>query len=407
MPADSTDTFSVGRYRGPMSSVRNATPAIVRSLGYVPALDGLRAIAILAVLAQHAGFSGVRGYHGVTLFFVISGYLITRLLLQERARTGRVDLRRFFKRRLARLGPALVLVVLVTAVWLLAIAEPFSRWWAGLVGSLTYTTDLVQAVSGNGAVGTYFQWSWSLGVEELFYLVWPAALLLMVRWRRSWWAAAALVAAVAGCWILRAALLAGGASHDRFFFAPDTNADALLLGTLVALLVVRLPHSRLLRVAGRCIGPIGLVYLVAMTWPHGIEMLALVDAGGLGQAALASAALVFWVSTSPTGWGARVLAWRPLASLGKLSYGLYLWNILTISVFATLAMQKPAASWWGLAWLGALIVISWLTWRYVETPLRKRWSPVSDGRTGSGSHSYEDSHAGPAPGQVVLTVPTF
>lgn len=343
--------------------------------GYKPALDGLRAFAILAVLAQHAGIPGVEGYHGVTLFFVISGYLITRLLLQERAGTGRVDLRHFYARRLARLGPALVVVVLVTWAWLALTAQPFSSYWAGIVGSLTYTTDLMQAVSGNTAVSDYFQWSWSLGVEELFYLIWPVTLLLMVRWRRFSWAAAVLVSAIAGCWVLRAFLPSNGAGHYRFYFSPDTNADALLLGTLVALLLVRYPANRMLRITGRCLGPVGLLAFIALTWPHGADALASIDKGGLGLAALASAALVFWMATSPGGWTATAFAWRPVAFLGKLSYGIYLWNLLTIFIFTAALRQQPAASWWGIGWLIALIAISYASWRFVETPLRKRWAP--------------------------------
>jgi peptidoglycan/LPS O-acetylase OafA/YrhL len=359
----------------PMLQSRFANSSPVRSLGYLPALDGLRGVAIFAVLAQHSGISGVKGFHGVTLFFVISGYLITRLLLQERARTGRVNFRRFYARRLARLGPALVLAATVTAVWLIAIAEPLSSWWAGLVGSLTYTTDLVLAVWGNDTVSTYFQWSWSLGVEELFYLVWPVALLILAKWRRFAWVVAVLLTAIAGCWLLRAVLISTGGAHDRFYFAPDTNADALLLGTLLALLVVRFPDSPLLRAIGRWAGPLGLALLVAITWPHLAQPLAAIDRGGLGLAALGSTALVLWLATSTSGWGAAVFAWRPLVFLGKLSYGLYLWNILTIAVFVSLAQLKPAHSWWGLVWLGALIAIAYASWRYVETPLRARWAP--------------------------------
>jgi peptidoglycan/LPS O-acetylase OafA/YrhL len=363
-----------------MLQSRAASLSPVRPLGYLPALDGLRGVAIFAVLAQHSGISGVKGFHGVTLFFVISGYLITRLLLQERARTGRVNFRRFYRRRLARLAPGLVLVVMVTAVWLLAIGEPFSSWWAGLVGSLTYTTDLILAVSGTAAVSTYFQWSWSLGVEELFYLVWPLALLILAKWRRFGGVVAVMLTVIAGCWLLRAVLLHTGGAHDRFYFAPDTNADALLFGTLVALLVVRFPDSWALRAIGRCAGPIGLVVLVVITWPHVAQPLAAIDRGGLGLAALGSTALVLWLATSTSGLGASVFAWRPLVFIGKLSYGLYLWNILTIAVFVWLTQQKPAHTWWGVIWLGALLAITYLSWRYVETPLRARWAPRGERR---------------------------
>ncbi len=216
-----------------MATVHAAALRDHAGFGYNPALDGLRALAIAAVVAQHAGIPGVKGYHGVTLFFVISGYLITRLLLQEHYRTGRLRLGAFYRRRFARLAPALIVAVLVTWLWLLLTAKPLASYWAGIVGSLSYTTALIQAIFGNGAVSNYYQWSWSLGVEELFYLIWPVTLLVMVRWRRFAWAVVALVTSIAGIWLLRIVLVVTGASHDRYFFSPDTNADALLLGTLL------------------------------------------------------------------------------------------------------------------------------------------------------------------------------
>lgn len=154
----------------------------------------------------------------VTLFFVISGYLITRLLLQEHAGSGQIDLRRFYRRRLARLGPALVVVVVVSWAWLAATNQAFSSYWAVILGSLTYTTDLMQAISGNSGVSDYYQWSWSLGVEELLYLIWPVTLLLLVKWRR---------------------------------FAPI--AVVLLTG----IVLVRFPSSRVTRIIGRSVGPLG------------------------------------------------------------------------------------------------------------------------------------------------------
>lgn len=352
-------------------------PSASSRLAYNPALDGLRAIAILAVVAQHAGIPGLSGYHGVTLFFVISGYLITRLLLKEHDRSGSIRLRRFYVRRFARLGPALIVVVAATWVWLAITGEPVASYWGGILGSLTYTTDLIQALSGNGNVGHYFQWSWSLGVEELFYLVWPISLLLLAKWHRFAVAASVLLAGVVGCWVLRAFLISDGMNHNRFYFAPDTNADALLLGALLALVLVRWPHSRTLRIAGRISGPFGLLALVALVWPYSGDALVQIDKGALGQAALASAGLVLWMATSPAGHTAAVFSWRPLVLVGKMSYGIYLWNLLTIFIFASIVGVRPVGSWWGVVWLVALISVSYLSWRFIETPLRIRWAPAA------------------------------
>jgi peptidoglycan/LPS O-acetylase OafA/YrhL len=346
-------------------------------LAYNPALDGLRAVAILAVVAQHAGIPGLSGYHGVTLFFVISGYLITRLLLHEHKASGRIRLARFYVRRFARLGPALIVVVAVTWAWVAITGEPFSSYWGGIVGSLTYTTDLIQAFSGNGSVGHYFQWSWSLGVEELFYLIWPVSLLLLVRWHRFVAATMVLLAGVVGCWVLRALLISDGVKHNRFYFAPDTNADALLLGALLALVLVRWPHSRALHIAGRIAGPLGLITLIALVLPHTGDPLVHVDEGALGQAALASTGLILWMATSQTGPTVAVFSWRPLVLVGKMSYGIYLWNLLTIFVFVTIVHLDPAGSWWGILWFATLIGVAYLSWRFIETPLRNRWAPTS------------------------------
>lgn len=344
--------------------------------GYLPALDGLRALAIGAVLAEHAGIPRVSGYHGVTLFFVISGFLITSLLLRERAGTGTIDFRRFYLRRFARLGPALVVVVLVTWGWLALTGQPMSSYWAGIVGALTYTTDLMQTVTGNAGVGQYYQWSWSLGVEELFYLVWPAALLLLVRWRSFGAAVALLVAGIAGVWVLRFLLTTNGVSHDHYFFGPDTNADALLLGALLAFVLVRFPDHWIPRITGRVIGPVGLVALIALVVLRGSNLLPQVDSGAFGQSALASAALVLWMATSSNGWTARIFSWRPAVFVGKLSYGLYLWNLLTIFAFTSIVGWNPTHSPWGILWAAVLFSLAYASWRFVETPLRRRWAPA-------------------------------
>jgi peptidoglycan/LPS O-acetylase OafA/YrhL len=356
-----------------LAAVTSARPST--TFGYLPALDGLRALAIGAVLAQHAGIPRISGYHGVTLFFVISGFLITSLLLRERASTGSIDLRRFYLRRFARLGPALVVVVLVTWGWLALTAEPVSSYWAGIVGSLTYTTDLLQAVTGNGGVGQYFQWSWSLGVEELFYLMWPAALLVLVKGRSIRAAVTLLIAGIAGVWALRVVLVTTGTTHERYFFAPDTNADALLLGALLAFVLFRFPNHRVLRGVGRVVGPIGLVAFVALILPHLSILPAQFDQGAFGEAALASAALVLWMATSPSGWVARLFSWKPAVLVGKLSYGLYLWNLLTIFSFTSIVGWNPTHSPWGVVWAAVLFSFAYASWRFVETPLRKRWAP--------------------------------
>lgn len=341
--------------------------------GYQPVLDGLRALAVTAVIAEHAGFGG-QGFHGVTVFFVISGYLITRLLIGEFDRTGSISFRRFYWRRLIRLGPALVVAVLATLVFLALIDQPVRTYWAGPIGALTYSMDLVQAIAGNGAVGVHFQWSWSLGVEEQFYLLWPVGLLLLWRRHRRL-IVPMMVAVIASAWIVRAAQNAGGASHASVFFGPASHYDALVLGVLVA--VFRAQHT-LTRpaeagvAAAGLLGGVGLVLLEfhRLTLP-GVRVL---DPNAFGLTALSATAVVLWASGRPGPVSTAVLGNPPLALVGRLSYGLYLWNMLTVQVFLHLTGHRPAELHKGILWAAALFLVALASYFLVEQPLRRRWS---------------------------------
>lgn len=342
---------------------------------YNPALDGMRALAIIGVISGHAGVTQIAGYHGVTVFFVISGYLITSLLVDEHRRTGTIALRRFTRRRLARLGPALILVVAASVVWLVRVSEPVGTWWAGVVGSLTYTMNLIQAVDGNGAVSLYFQWSWSLAIEEQFYLVWPVLAIALLQRSRQRITLVVLVAAVASVWVIRYLQGVRGASHEFVFFGPFSHLDGLVLGAILAVLITLSPGSSALARYGRVLGPVGALGLVLVLFRGaGLPIVKTVDFDGFGQTALFAAAVILWVATTPTGWFARLLSLPPLVFIGKLSYGLYLWNVLAMLIFVRFFAVKPAASPLGLVWVVALVGVCYVSWRFVETPLRRRWA---------------------------------
>lgn len=353
-----------------------AEPASRARFGYNAALDGLRAISVFGVIAGHAHFGGrIAGYHGVTVFFVISGYLITSLLTAEHAQTGRIALGRFFRRRFARLAPALVLVVLVTVAWLLVIREPIATWWAGPVGALTYTTNLIQYFAGNGSVSFYFQYTWSLGLEEQFYLVWPLLLVLLLKFRSSTVTLWVLGVVYVGFWVLRYLQDKGGPTHEAQMYGPISHADALILGCILAIVLERWAGSRWLERLVVIAGPIGVVLLgwVAVV-PQGVRGVRIFDSAGFGQTALAAAAVVAWLVLERRGFLARFLSIRPLVFLGKLSYGLYLWNLLAVFAFVKVAGHWPGYSKYLLLWLAGLVLVSWLSYRYVETPLRLRWA---------------------------------
>lgn len=205
--------------------------------GWLPALDGLRALAVLAVVAFHVDPALVpSGSLGVEVFFVLSGFLITRLLLAEHARTGTVRLRSFYARRLRRLMPALVLLVLAQTVVLGVHGRLGGAYAADAARALSYTDDLFL---GYGGTRGPFALTWSLSIEEQFYLLWPAVLLaLLARFRRSGRrggrplvpALARLVALAVAVHLLVAATVPAGWVPN---FLPSSRLDALLAGALL------------------------------------------------------------------------------------------------------------------------------------------------------------------------------
>jgi peptidoglycan/LPS O-acetylase OafA/YrhL len=282
---------------------------------YRPELDGLRGIAILIVLCAHTGvpgFAGGGGGVGVTLFFVLSGYLITSLLLAERERAGRADLGRFYVRRGLRLFPALIAVLVVVAALAIlgllpAAATDNVNYPLMELGVMAYVVNwLFVAGQNSGVLGH----TWSLAVEEQFYLLWPVILLAGLRFARI--GRAGLVLAILVLVLLDVPYrlwldLGGGLMH--VFVGTDSRGDALLLGCALSLLQSRWsPRAGWLGLAG--------IAVVAATWPGD---------PGLGSQILfiPAAALVCTLAVAGCPAG---LSWRPLAFVGKISYGLYLWH---------------------------------------------------------------------------------
>lgn len=345
--------------------------------GYNAALDGLRAVSVAGVIIEHNHYTKLNGYHGVSVFFVISGYLITSLLMAEQARTGTIRLGRFYRRRFARLAPVMVLVVILTVAWLVAIKEPLTTWWAGVVGTLTYSMDIIQAIWGNGNVGVYFQYTWSLGLEEQFYIIWPIVLLILLRRRSTTLTLVVLSAFYVLFWILRFHQdHFGTVTHERLFFGPVSNSDSLILGCIMAVVLSRWSTAAWIQKIATVIGPIGLIGLVVILFTNnGLKGIRILDTQGFGQTALCAAAVVFWVAVEPQGVLGRFFSLRPLVFIGKLSYGIYLWNLLLEYIFVHFKGIEPGASHWFVPWLALVVLVSWLSYRFVETPLRLRWAP--------------------------------
>jgi peptidoglycan/LPS O-acetylase OafA/YrhL len=339
----------------------------VRDGGHDPALDGVRGVAILLVLGQHAPTRPlVDGYVGVTVFFCLSGYLITTLLLRE-LECGRIDLRAFYRRRAARLGPGLLTVVAVTTVVLLVVRPDLSagQVFAPAGSALTYTTSLFDWGGHPFATYDYFNYTWSLSVEEQFYLFWPLALLW--GYRRNPARFATVTTALIGASLtanLYLALSRVSKYDPHEYFGSDTNALPILTGSLLAIVV----HEGWLSRALRLLAPTALpaVVLLPVLAHHDDRWHpSLVIVGGT---ALTLVALV-GVVTRPRSAVRAVLSSAPMRWLGERSYSIYLWNVLArIAILDSLGHTAVG----DLAWSAMFLVLAELSFRFVERPLRAK-----------------------------------
>ena len=405
------------------SSAKEQTPARPKSR-YIPALDGLRTLAVVAVVLYHLNLTWAQGgLLGVTVFFVLSGYLITRLLINEVSKTGRIDLKSFWIRRIRRLFPAVVTVVVVTCALctifnhvMLTKMRPdilpsllfFNNWW-----------QIAQDVSYFNALGdpsplTHF---WSLAIEEQFYLVWPPLLLAMVSAHMSKPNTRRVVVGLAAASAIAMMVLYNPAADpSRVYYGTDTRVFSLLLGAWMAFIPDRdLAPARLVRHLGldRLAGsgkrgkgnvdehgkdngsaadasqaPSG---ALARFWssPASIDLLGIVGLIGLaamvaftngytafqyrGGTLLCSVLtlMVIAACVQPQGMVARALSAEPLVWIGKRSYSIYLWH------YPLLLLMNPVANindtpWWQYILQVLLVVaVAECSHRFIETPFRK------------------------------------
>lgn len=397
------------------SAAKEQTPTRPKSR-YIPALDGLRTLAVVAVVLYHLNLTWAQGgLLGVTIFFVLSGYLITRLLLNEIAKTGRIDLKSFWIRRIRRLFPAVVTVVVVTCALctvfnhvMLTKMRPdilpsllfFNNWW-----------QIMQDVSYFNALGdpsplTHF---WSLAIEEQFYLIWPPLLLAMVSVHMSKPNTRRVVLGLAAVSAVAMMVLYNPATDpSRVYYGTDTRVFSLLLGAWMAFIPDRdlaparlVRHLGLDRLAGAAkhgksksdtaeaattkpselarfwsspasidlmgvVGLVGLAAMVALT--NGYT--AFQYRGGTLLCSILTL-MVIAACVQPQGMVARALAAEPLVWIGKRSYSIYLWH------YPLLLLMNPVANindtpWWHYI-LQVLLVVAAAecSYRFIETPFRK------------------------------------
>jgi peptidoglycan/LPS O-acetylase OafA/YrhL len=343
----------------------------VRDQGYHPGLDGVRAVAILLVLGQHAPTRPlIDGFVGVTVFFCLSGFLITTLLVRE-LQTGAIDVRAFYRRRAARLGPGLVTVVAVTTAVLL-IGQLMGRQdlsvrqaVAPAGAALAYTTNLFDW-TGHSFATDYFNYTWSLSVEEQFYLLWPFALLLGYR-RNPRLFAAFTVSFIGITLALNLYLgLSRAVKYDPHqYFGSDTNALPILAGSLLAIVVHNDWLSRTVRYLAPCALP-AVALLFVLAYRDDTHRCSLLTVAGTGLTLV----ILIGVVTRPRSAAGSLLASGPMRWLGERSYSIYLWNILArIAILHTLGPTIVG----DIAWIAMFVVLAEASFRFVERPLRAKF----------------------------------
>ncbi len=351
---------------------------------YMPALDGLRALAVAAVFAYHLSLPVFRGgFLGVDLFFVISGFLITTLLVTEAERTHRVRIKAFWMRRVRRLLPALVLMVAVVSAAALLIGRDLD---AGLrlqvLGAAVYGSNWLQIASGASYVEHYepslLTHLWSLGVEEQFYLIWPFVVVVVLSFvgrRRFQVLAVCLLAAASAAWM--ALVFVPGADPTRVYVGTDTHGFGLLLGAALgfglnvrrrAAVTVRPPR---VRVRPGLLSAMGLVgYMVVLA-----GMLLLTDqstATFRGGIVLVDVAAVGLVAAAARGAGpvGVVFAFPMLTWIGRRSYGIYLWHWPVIVIAERLLPRGTGTLELAVIAVVVTMVATEISWRLVEVPIR-------------------------------------
>jgi peptidoglycan/LPS O-acetylase OafA/YrhL len=358
--------------------------AIERGVRYIPAIDGLRAVAVIAVMLYHLGFTWIPGgFLGVDLFFVISGYVITRLLLDSIQRSGGLDLRAFYIARIRRLLPPLVFMIITTTVVVGLWAPDTMRRFLGdtpfaLFGGMNWwlvfrQTDYFEAIGRPPLL----QHTWSLGVEAQFYLVWPLILLLVLRYfgKNKIPGAALLIAAFSGIALLVLSLqidAASGSKVSHVYFGTDTHSIGLFLGA--ALAVRWIPQNLQETVTRKAqdfidgIGIFGFLGIIAAflfideTDPT-LYKLAFPLAGIFGCAIITSI-------VHPASRFAPILSSKPFIWIGERSYAIYLWHWVVFQV--TRPDYDLEGSQWALTSLRILIVFALadISLRLVELPIR-------------------------------------
>jgi peptidoglycan/LPS O-acetylase OafA/YrhL len=362
-------------------------PSARHGLRYAPGLDGVRALAVAAVVAYHVGVTSGAivlpgGFLGVDLFFVLSGYLITSLLIVEARQRRRISIKQFYIRRARRLLPALyTLLLTVGAIGAFWLPQQAARLRGDLLAALGYVTNwwLISQSS------SYFQTGgdrpdllthlWSLAVEEQYYLIWPVVLIVFFRFRSPRWLILTVILSGVGASTIAAAVLYDPfADPSRVYYGTDTRALAPLVGAALALAAqpwrhrVRLPAAN--RLGLDLAGVAALVALIVVAATIRDTDPPLYGAGFLGIAALG--AVLVGVAGHPGTLVGRVLGITPLRWLGERSYGIYLWH-WPICGLTRPGVDIPLTGWANaILRVGLTLALAQLSYVLIERPIRRQ-----------------------------------
>jgi peptidoglycan/LPS O-acetylase OafA/YrhL len=362
---------------------------------YVPGLDGIRALAVLAVMAYHGGVSLLPGgFFGVDAFFVLSGFLITTLLVTESSAIGRIRLRAFWGRRARRLVPALLLMLVFVGLYARFVAPagtyPGLRW--DTIATLLYSANWRFVADGQSYAAqtgpvTPLLHMWSLAIEEQFYIVWPVVVFVVARlWRGKPGRALRVLLALSVAGAVASALdmalqFSPAADPTRVYFGTDTHAQCLLVGTALAAALAlwrrragsaAVSPRRVVLIAGA--GTIG-AGVCAWAWSQLQFGQTLVFRGGFLIVSVSVAAVITSVVLHPTGVLARVLSIGPLRFVGRISYGMYLWHFpldIALDAARTGVHGTPLF----LVRTAVTVAVSTVSYYALERPVRRAARPA-------------------------------
>jgi peptidoglycan/LPS O-acetylase OafA/YrhL len=351
-----------------------AAAQTLRRLRHVPALDGIRGIGLVLVVATHAllifapGLYGhvlPGGFIGLDAFFVLSGFLITSLLLGEQGRNGRVSLRGFYRRRALRLLPALLCLLAVHAIYAAMTSLPMHTEYTSGLSVLLYSANWYRAAGHPVALGMGHLWS--LAVEEQFYFVWPIVTVAVVSINRS--ARFVYISLVTGALVVcvwRYILWHHGVTPFVIQQRTDCRADSLIIGAIAAHIYVRrsLPRVRFSTLAWPALALLAYCALFLSAQREFWYV------GGFTLVAIASALMILAIADGQ--WrGSAIFGFAPARTLGTVSYGIYLWHL---PVFLAVRREMPRTTYWIQFALAAAITAGFtlVSWFGVERPAQ-RW----------------------------------